>query len=62
MNWLIVLFLLFALTGLVLTVYGWNKPSVLAMFFGISLLMIPIFYAVKWLISFIRMIFIFIRR
>ncbi|MBM7717546.1 hypothetical protein JOC94_004575 [Bacillus thermophilus] len=56
MNWWIVAFILFVVTGLVLTVFGWNKTSVLTMFFGISFLMIPIFYAVEWLKPFVPFI------
>lgn len=56
MNWWIVVFILFVVSGLALTVYGWNKKSALIMFFGISFLMIPIFYAVSWLKPFVPFI------
>jgi len=56
MNLWIVVFILFVVTGLGLTLIGWNKKSILTMFFGLIFLMVPIFYTVPWLKHFVAFI------
>lgn len=56
MNILFTVSLLLAVIGVILTVYGWKKKSVLTIFFGIFLILIPIFYAVDVLKQFVPFI------
>lgn len=56
MNILFTVFLLLAVIGVILTVFGWKKKSGLSIFFGIFLIMIPLFYAVEVLKQFVPFI------
>lgn len=56
MNILFTVFLLLAVIGVILTVFGWKKKSGLSIFFGIFLILIPIFYAVDVLKQFVPFI------
>lgn len=50
MNWLYVTLLLFIAIGFLLFVYGLKKKSIMSLFLGGSIFIIPIFYAMNWVV------------
>lgn len=56
MNWWITFSILLVALGLVLIFNGLRKKSLLSMFFGITSLLVPIFYSLEWLKPFVPFI------
>lgn len=48
MHWLHAIFIIFAVIGLLLFVYGVKKKSIMSLFFGASFIIGLIFLAINW--------------